>query len=67
MDRASPEDQRSIIVTLTLAAHRLMRRMLPAHVRRIGAVMAGPSLADRSLLEGLLKRIEARIADGGPE
>lgn len=51
-------DRRSNVVTLTAAARRLMKRMLPVHFHKHAAIMAGLTVRDRRRLVGLLALVD---------
>ena len=62
--QTEPHDHRVIRVTLTDAAHRLLRAMLPIHFRRHASIMAEMDKGERETLVGLLRRIESRVTSG---
>jgi DNA-binding MarR family transcriptional regulator len=62
--RPAAHDHRSSVVTLTAAAHRLMKRMLPVHFRRHAAIMAGLGVPERRKLVDLLKLVDSRPVVG---
>jgi DNA-binding MarR family transcriptional regulator len=64
--KPAAHDRRSSIVTLTTAAHRLMKKMLPVIFRQHAAIMAGLSVRQRRQLVDLLKLVDRAPARGAP-
>jgi DNA-binding MarR family transcriptional regulator len=64
--KPAAHDHRSSIVTLTAAAHRLMKKMLPAIFRQHAAIMARLSARQRRQLVDLLKLVD-RAPDLGAQ
>jgi DNA-binding MarR family transcriptional regulator len=55
---ASPEDERSVIVTVTEAGRELIARVLPGHVERVRKLLFEPMAdADLAVLSGVLGRV----------
>ncbi|MFL5346877.1 MAG: MarR family winged helix-turn-helix transcriptional regulator [Hyalangium sp.] len=56
-----PEDRRMYTVHLTPKAHAFLQGMLPDHYRRVAALMAPLSQAERATLQQLLKKVASGI------
>jgi DNA-binding MarR family transcriptional regulator len=56
-----PEDRRMYTVHLTPKAHAFLQDMLPDHYRRVAALMAPLSQAERATLQQLLKKVSSGI------
>jgi DNA-binding MarR family transcriptional regulator len=56
-----PEDRRMYTVHLTPKAHAFLQEMLPDHYRRVAALMAPLSQAERATLQQLLKKVSSGI------
>jgi DNA-binding MarR family transcriptional regulator len=60
--RAGSADRRCVAVRLAPKGRKLVERFLPPHCRRIGAVMAGLSAAERETLVTLLGKIASALS-----
>jgi DNA-binding MarR family transcriptional regulator len=56
-----PEDRRMYTVHLTPKAHAFLQDMLPDHYRRVAALMAPLSQAERATLQRLLQKVSSGI------
>jgi DNA-binding MarR family transcriptional regulator len=57
----APDDRRMMLVRLTPAGTSFIDKVLPDHLRRIAAVMAGTSVAERRMLVNLLAKIHGAV------
>ncbi len=55
--RDSPHSRREALVSITQEGNLLMEKTLPAHYKRISAIFSEMSKAERTQLQGLLKKI----------
>lgn len=55
--RRNPDDERSVVVSLTRSGSRLVERVLPSHLETEARLLEGLSSRERNQLAGLLRKL----------